>query len=971
MTLGASSALANVVVTPASGGTAIPADRAANGPSPAWTELGAIVIAESGGTAGRGDIGGGTLILKAPAGFEFNTAATPSISWTAGRNIQNATVQVTDATTLTITLTVVGTTATDTLTIGNPNGIEVRPTAGTPLASGRIYRPSTGGGTATIVGIVAGPSGTSFGELQEIAGAAHHLAFETLPPTNATAGEAFSPQPVLWVRDRFANVRSAANGNADNTTVVTATASGADGVLIGDATVTANDGSAAFQDLGFSSIGTVTVLFNSGTLLGTNAAPIVVGPPAGTLWYESFSRPTEPGELAPWIVQSGVWAITQGLLKAGTNPVVGYGQCRVTNTWTNYSAQVRLRFPTGGYGAGIAGRVNPGTGTRYAAWLYPENSPGGSNVLKLLKFSDWNFFSVVAQTPVAAVGTNAHTLKLAMQDNGVAAHLNGKRLLSYVDAPAGYYTNGALGLEHWTDTNRYAMEFDDVMVSLLLNPVATNDTYSLAAGSSLTVAPPGVLSNDYTAVFDLNAVLVSGPAHGTLTLQTNGGFTYTPSTGYSGVDTFTYRATDGRSTSAVATVTLNVTANARPVAANDSYAALSGASLIVPAPGVLANDSDPEGQPLAAILASAPTRGKLTLNTNGGFVYVSTPGYSGSDTFTYRASDGVTNSSTATVTLNLTAPASLFSDTFTRGADPGPLEPWTVQGGDWTVTGGQLVATNESNSYGYVFWATNWTDYSVQARLWFPTGAYGGGIAGRLDAATGARYAAWVYPEGSKGGSQVLKLLKFSNWANFSVLQTVSLPAVGTNWHTLKLAFQGERIGVHFNGQRLISLADGAAPLLRGGITTEFWTDTNSYTLKFDDVVVRLPALPSATNDSYTIPSGSTLAVPAPGVLTNDTADTGLLSAWLVANPAHGTVLLSTNGSFNYTSAIGFAGADSFTYRVGDGFGTSTVATVSLTVTSNSPPVAANDAYAGISGVPLVIPRRGFSPTTRMRRARF
>ncbi len=268
-----------------------------------------------------------------------------------------------------------------------------------------------------------------------------------------------------------------------------------------------------------------------------------------------------------------------------------------------------------------------------------------------------------------------------MQDNGVAAHLNGKRLLSYVDAPAGYYTNGALGLEHWTDTYRYAMEFDDVMVSLLLNPVATNDTYSLAAGSSLTVAPPGVLSNDYTAVFDLNAVLVSGPAHGTLTLQTNGGFTYTPSTGYSGVDTFTYRATDGRSTSAVATVTLNVTANARPVAANDSYAALSGASLIVPAPGVLANDSDPEGQPLAAILASAPTRGKLTLNTNGGFVYVSTPGYSGSDTFTYRASDGVTNSSTATVTLNLTAPASLFSDTFTRGADPARWSPGRCRGG--------------------------------------------------------------------------------------------------------------------------------------------------------------------------------------------------------------------------------------------------------------------------------------------------
>lgn len=957
--LGATSALANVVVTPASGGTAILADQAADAPAPAWTKLGAIIIAESGSSAGRGDIQSGTLILKAPTGFEFNTAATPSIFWTTGRNIQNATVQVTDASTLTITLTVVGTTSTDRLTIGNPNGLQVRPTRGTPLASGNIYRPTSGGGTAPIVGIVAGPGGTSFGQLREIAGVAHHLAFQTYPPTNAIAGEAFSPQPVLLVRDQFANVRSATNGNADNSTVVTATATGGDGLLIGDTTLTANDGAVTFQNLGFSSIGTVTLLFGSGTLLGTNSPPIAVGPPAGTLWYENFSRPTEPGDLDPWIVKSGVWSITQGVLQAGTNPVVGYGQCRLTNIWTNFSAQVRLRFPTGAYGGGLAGRVNGATGARYAAWLYPESSPGGSNVLKLLKFTDWNYFSVVAQIPLAGVGTNTHTLKLAMQDNGVAAHLNGKRLLSYVDAAAAYYTNGAIGLEHWTDTNGYAMEFDDVMVNLPLDPVATNDTYSLAAGTSLTVPPPGVLTNDYTLVFDLNALWVAGPAHGTLTLQTNGGFTYTPSPLYSGVDTFTYRVTDGRSTSAVATVTLNVTANAPPVAANDAYAALSGASLIVAAPGVLSNDSDPEGKPLTAVLAGSPTRGKLTLNTNGGFVYVSTPGYSGSDSFSYRASDGVSNSALATVTINITAPASLFSDNFTRGTDPGPLTPWTVQSGDWTVTGGQLVATNESNGYGTLFWATNWTDYSVQARLLFPPAAYGGGLAGRLDAATGARYAAWIYPEGSKGGSRVLKLLKFSNWENFSVLQTVSLPEVGTNWHTLKLAFQGERIGVHFDGQRLISLADPAAPFLRGGITTEFWTDTNSYVLTFDDVLVRLPALPSATNDDYTIPSGSTLAVPAPGVLTNDTADTGLLSAWLASTPTNGTILLNTNGGFSYTSASGYVGADTFTYRVRDGFGTSAVARVSLTITSNSAPVAANDTFAGISGVPLVIAAPG------------
>jgi hypothetical protein len=71
----------------------------------------------------------------------------------------------------------------------------------------------------------------------------------------------------------------------------------------------------------------------------------------------------------------------------------------------------------------------------------------------------------------------------------------------------------------------------------------------------------GILANDSDADLPANAltaVLVSGPTNGVLTLSSNGGFTYTPNVGFSGLDVFTYRANDGIATSAVATVSITV-----------------------------------------------------------------------------------------------------------------------------------------------------------------------------------------------------------------------------------------------------------------------------------------------------------------------------------------------------------------------------------------------------------------------------
>src|SRR5262249_23778091 len=77
-------------------------------------------------------------------------------------------------------------------------------------------------------------------------------------------------------------------------------------------------------------------------------------------------------------------------------------------------------------------------------------------------------------------------------------------------------------------------------------PTAGNDSYTTAEDTPLTVATPGLLGNDADVEGTaLRAVLVAGPVHGTLTLNNNGSFLYTPDANYNGTDSFTYKANDG------------------------------------------------------------------------------------------------------------------------------------------------------------------------------------------------------------------------------------------------------------------------------------------------------------------------------------------------------------------------------------------------------------------------------------------
>ncbi|MEW2133199.1 FG-GAP-like repeat-containing protein [Streptomyces sp. NPDC005435] len=147
------------------------------------------------------------------------------------------------------------------------------------------------------------------------------------------------------------------------------------------------------------------------------------------------------------------------------------------------------------------------------------------------------------------------------------------------------------------NSNSSAAYVDDA--SVLFNttnrpPTAANESYShIGADTPLVVDAPGVLGNDTDADGNtLTASVVTGPAHGTLTLGPDGSFSYQPAGAYVGSDSFTYKATDGTDDSNVATVTLGVSAGCHGLAAtitgNGVVTGTSGADVIVTGNG---NDS--------------------------------------------------------------------------------------------------------------------------------------------------------------------------------------------------------------------------------------------------------------------------------------------------------------------------------------------------------------------------------------------
>ena len=186
-------------------------------------------------------------------------------------------------------------------------------------------------------------------------------------------------------------------------------------------------------------------------------------------------------------------------------------------------------------------------------------------------------------------------------------------------------------------------------------PVAAGDAYSVTAGATLTVAAPGVLGND--SDIDGDALTAVNPTGG-LALNGDGSFSYGPAA--AGTYSFTYQAQDpSLATSAPATITITVSANQAPVAANDTASApvrrtAAYTPVII---NVVGNDSDADGNlaPATVQITTPPNKGgSVTVNGDGTVSYTPRLNFRGSENFKYRVQDtGGLWSNTATVKVNV------------------------------------------------------------------------------------------------------------------------------------------------------------------------------------------------------------------------------------------------------------------------------------------------------------------------------
>ncbi len=191
-------------------------------------------------------------------------------------------------------------------------------------------------------------------------------------------------------------------------------------------------------------------------------------------------------------------------------------------------------------------------------------------------------------------------------------------------------------------------------------PVAANDIYSMVEGQTLVIGPLGVLGNDSDPDGDILTTILAAPSgHGLLAIDGVGGFSYTPASGFSGTDSFKYVAHDRSLSSSPATVHIIVTkkvVNLPPLATPDSVTVTSSNGLTLFSPGILSNDTDPEGHELSVNLISPPSHGIFSLISGGGFVYIPDSGFAGSDSFIYRANDGHLDSADTKVTITVIPP---------------------------------------------------------------------------------------------------------------------------------------------------------------------------------------------------------------------------------------------------------------------------------------------------------------------------
>ena len=195
------------------------------------------------------------------------------------------------------------------------------------------------------------------------------------------------------------------------------------------------------------------------------------------------------------------------------------------------------------------------------------------------------------------------------------------------------------------------------MAALNDPPIAMTDVYQIAQGQLLTVSnAQGVLANDRDVeASPLQVSVELAPAQGTLQLSAGGGFTYQPQPAFFGRDEFSYRLSDGAA-QVIGRVAIDVTRsqNQRPVAIGEVYVLAEDTVFDSSAfDSLLANDYDPDSQPLTLEILSAPAQGTLESLGGGHVRYAPARDQTGEAIVSYAVNDGELQSLPAELSLTL------------------------------------------------------------------------------------------------------------------------------------------------------------------------------------------------------------------------------------------------------------------------------------------------------------------------------
>ena len=473
-------------------------------------------------------------------------------------------------------------------------------------------------------------------------------------------------------------------------------------------------------------------------------------------------------------------------------------------------------------------------------------------------------------------------------------------------------------------------------------PVALPDSYTTPYGTTLArnTQATGVMGNDAGA--GITAAVTAATTHGVLTLGSTGTFTYVPDSGYFGPDSFSYRITDSLGATADGAASITVSNPTPPGAGTDS--ALTDFETLLNGGSVLANDT---GTGIHVVSNTQPAHGSATVSTSDGtYVYTPAAAFAGTDSFTYTIADVAGQTVTGTVIVTVMPPLAPAAGsnfyqagngyTLTRSA-PGVLD--NDQGTGITVTGwtqgdnGGSVSMSADGSFSYT---NDFTFTSgVEVFTYTITDVVGqtatGSVAvqiSQIDPPSAANDFANVSYETTYSGS----VLGNDSGTGLSI-QSNTNPSHGS------LSFVIQNGTYSYTPANGFSGTDSFQYTITGSTGG---TSTATVTLS-----VGAPPGPTAQNQSYTGNTNQVISSGAPGVLggatgTGVAVDTGQTPS---NGPWNGNVTVYADGAFTYSPNTNFAGSDSFTFTVVDGFGQTAEATVSITINAPPGPVANGDSY--------------------------